>query len=58
MMIRKLNQIICSDGKPSMSHGTLILVPLLSADIFSEVHNTSWSAFIDRIDENKVTILV
>jgi hypothetical protein len=46
-----------ADGKPSMSHGTLMVVPLLlrTSDYWN---STPWSAYINAIHGARVEVLV
>jgi len=46
-----------TDGKPSMSHGTLIVVPLLPKGSPSGT-NSSWSATIEDVDDNAIKVQV
>ncbi|XP_035710698.1 annulin isoform X2 [Folsomia candida] len=44
------------DGKPSLSHGTLVLVPLLSKGSLLFEKTPTWTAYIDEIDENAIKV--
>lgn len=46
------------DGKPSLSHGTLVLVPLLSKGSLLFEKTPTWTAYIDEIDENAIKVQV
>jgi hypothetical protein len=46
------------DGKPSLSHGTLVLVPLLSKGSLLFQKTPSWTAYIHEIDENSIKVQV
>jgi hypothetical protein len=47
-----------SDGKPSLSHGTLVIVPLLTKGSLFFEKEPQWGAYIEEINANRITVQV
>lgn len=49
------DSFLLSDGKPSLSHGTLVVVPLLPK---GSTNNSPWAASVEDIDDNQLKVQV
>lgn len=47
--------LVIIDGKPSLSHGTLVVVPLLPK---GSPTNSPWAASVEDVDENQLKVQV